>query len=220
MTTGYTVYIQDGDITTGKDFLKLCLRNFGVGINMRDEPLSKPVPTHFEPDPHYKKYYDKAVEDRDNFKKMSFEQVKQQLIEKQKKDIESIKDSIDKYIAEDKKYIKVREEIENWIPPTPEHEDLKKFALDQINLSLNTDMIKYCNEKLNLKSDINDEAVYTHINTMNEIYEQNVERTYKDWQHEIKRTADKNMWMKQFLDSVDNISVQEHKKYSEEEYEL
>ena len=45
MPTGYTSYIQDGDITTGKDFLKLCLRNFGVAINMRDEPLSKPVPT-------------------------------------------------------------------------------------------------------------------------------------------------------------------------------
>lgn len=223
MTTGYTVYIQDGDITTGKDFLKLCLRNFGIGIDMRDEPLSKSVPTYFEPDPYYKKYYDKAVEDRDNFKKMSFEQVKQQLIEKQKKDVESIKESIDKYIAEDKKYIKVRKEIENWNPPTSEHEDLKKFALDQIDRSLNTDLIKYCNEKLNLKldiSDINDEVVYTHINTMNEIYEQNVERTYKNWQREIKKTADKNMWMKQFLDSVDNISVQEREKHNEDEYKL
>lgn len=223
MTTGYTAYIQDGYITTGKDFLKLCLRNFGIGIDMRDEPLSKPVPTHFEPDPYYKKYYDKAVEDRDNFKKLTFEQVKQQLIEKQKKDVESIKESIDKYIAEDKKYIKVRKEIENWNPPTSEHEDLKKFALDQIDRSLNTDVIKYCNEKLNLQldiSDINDEVVYTHINTMNEIYEQNVERTYKNWQREIKRAADKNMWMKQFLDSVDNISVQEREKHNEDEYKL
>lgn len=55
MPTGYTAYIKDGDITTGKDFLRLCLRNFGVAINMRDEPLSKPVPTQFEPDPYYKK---------------------------------------------------------------------------------------------------------------------------------------------------------------------
>ena len=223
METGYTAYIQDGAITTGKDFLKLCLRNFGIGINMRDEPLSKPVPTHFEPDPLYKKYYDKAVEDRDNFKKMSFEQVKQQLVEEQKKDVESIKESIDKYIAEDKKYIKVRKEIENWNPPTSEHEDLKKFALHQIDISLNTDKIEYYNEKLNLKldiSDIKDEAVYTHINNMNKFYEQNVERTYKNWQREIKRAADKNIWMKQFLDSVDNISVQEHEKHNEDEYEL
>ena len=55
MPTGYTAYIKDGDITTGKDFLKLCLRNFGVAIDMRDEPLSKPVPTQFEPNPYYKK---------------------------------------------------------------------------------------------------------------------------------------------------------------------
>lgn len=72
MTTGYTAYIQKGVITTGKDFLKLCLSNFDIAINMKNELLSKVN-------------YDKAVEDRDNFKKLTFEQVKQQLVEKQKK---------------------------------------------------------------------------------------------------------------------------------------
>lgn len=204
MTTGYTAYIQDGAITTGKDFLKLCLRNFDIAINMENELLSKAN-------------YDKAVENRDNFKKLSFEQVKQQLIEKQKKDIEFIKESLDKYKAEDKKYIRVREEIENWIPPTPEHEKLKKFALEQIDMSLNTDKIEYYNEKLNLKSKISDEDVYTYINHTNLMNEMMVESAYKNWQNDLKRTADKNIWMEQFLDSVDNISIQEHKKDSEDE---
>ena len=39
----------------------------------------------------------------------------------------------------------------------------------------------------------------------NEFYENDVARAYKRWQEELKRTADKNMWMKQFLDSLDNI---------------
>ena len=46
LVPGFYISRKDGDITTGKDFLRLCLRNFGVAINMRDEPLSKPVPTH------------------------------------------------------------------------------------------------------------------------------------------------------------------------------
>ena len=207
MTTGYTVYIQDGVITTGKDFLKLCLSNFDIAINMKNEILSKVN-------------YDKAVEDRDNFKKLTFEQVKQQLVEKQKEDIEFIKESLGKYKAEDKRYFKIKEEIENWIPPTPEHENLKKFALEQIDMSLNTDKIEYYNEKLNSKSEISDEDVYTYINHTNLMNIIMVESAYENWQNDLKRIADKNMWMKQFLDSVDNISVQEREKYNENEYKL
>ena len=70
MPTGYTVYIKNGDITTGKEFLKLCTRNFGIAIDIRDESLSVPTPTHFEPHSYYKKAYDKAVEVRNKYRKM------------------------------------------------------------------------------------------------------------------------------------------------------
>lgn len=205
MPTGYTAYIQDGDITTGKDFLKLCLRNFGIAINMRDEPLSKPVPTQFEPDLYYKKDYEETIEVRNKYRQMTFEEAKKELIEKHKKDMESTKKSLDKYIAEDERYMKVRDEIEKWIPPTSEHENVKKFALNQIDISLNTDMREYCNKELSKDLDISDEAVYSYINDINEFYENDVARAYKRWQEELKRTADKNMWMKQFLDSLENI---------------
>lgn len=48
-------------------------------------------------------------------------------------------------------------------------------------------------------------AVYSYMNDINEFYENDVARAYKRWQEELKRTADKNMWMKQFLDSLENI---------------
>jgi hypothetical protein len=203
--TGYTAYIKDGDITTGKDFLKLCLRNFGIAINMRDEPLSKPVPTQFEPNSYYKKDYEKTVEIRNKYRQMTFDEAKKELIDKHKKDMESAKKSLDEFIAEDEQYMKVRDEIEKWIPPTSEHENVKKFALNQIDISLNTDMREYCNKELKKDLDISDEAVHLYMNEINEFYENSVTRAYKDWQEELKRTADKNMWMKQFLDSLENI---------------
>lgn len=205
MPTGYTAYIKDGNITTGKDFLKLCLRNFGIAINMRDEPLSKPVPTQFEPNPYYKNDYEKTVETRNKYRQITFEEAKKELIDKHKKDIESAKKSLDEFIAEDERYMKVRDEIEKWIPPTSEHENVKKFALNQIDISLNTDMREYCNKELNKDLDISDEAVHLYMNEINEFYENSAARAYKDWQEELKRTADKNMWMKQFLDSLENI---------------
>lgn len=41
--TGYTHYVADGTITTGKDFLKLCAREFGACCRFRDEPLGTPL---------------------------------------------------------------------------------------------------------------------------------------------------------------------------------
>lgn len=205
MPTGYTAYIKDGDITTGKDFLKLCLRNFGIAINMRDEPLSKPVPTQFEPNPYYKKDYEKTVEVRNKYRQMTFDEAKKELIDKHKKDMKSAKKSLDEFIAEDERYMKIRDEIEKWIPPTSEHENVKKFALNQIDISLNTDIREYYNKELSKDLDVSDEAVYSYMNDINEFYEDDVARAYKRWQEELKRTADKNMWMKQFLDSLENM---------------
>ena len=46
MSSQYTSFIENGKCTSAKQFLKLCLRNFGVMSMYRDEPLS----LDFEPD--------------------------------------------------------------------------------------------------------------------------------------------------------------------------
>ena len=46
MGSQYTSFIENGKCTSAKQFLKLCLRNFGVMSMYRDEPLS----LYFEPD--------------------------------------------------------------------------------------------------------------------------------------------------------------------------
>lgn len=53
MPTGYTAYIKDGKITSGKEFLKLCTRAFGIAVDLKDESLDVPTPNHFEPHPYY-----------------------------------------------------------------------------------------------------------------------------------------------------------------------
>ena len=59
MPTGYTAYIKDGEITTGKEFLKLCTRAFEIAIDLKDEPLSVHTKTHYDPEPYYKENYEK-----------------------------------------------------------------------------------------------------------------------------------------------------------------
>lgn len=58
--TAYTKFIEDGTVTTAKDFLKLCSRNFGVYAVSKDEPLSPDIPVTIEKDPKYQKAVDDA----------------------------------------------------------------------------------------------------------------------------------------------------------------
>lgn len=53
--TGYTSFIVDGKVTNAKDFLKLCLRAFGVLVHLSDEPLSPDIPTKIEVDNYHSK---------------------------------------------------------------------------------------------------------------------------------------------------------------------
>ena len=77
MPTGYTSYIKDGEITSGKDFLKLCTRAFGIAVDLKDESLDVPTPNHFETDPYYEKAYKDSLASREKAYSMTFEEAKE-----------------------------------------------------------------------------------------------------------------------------------------------
>lgn len=203
MPTGYTAYIENGEITTGKEFLKLCTRAFGVAISVRDEPLSTPTPSSFEPSPFYKESYDKALKKLKELNNMTFDEAKIQMKADHEKRISDYKSYAEQAIIKNEKYIKVGKEIEEWIPPTEEHEGIKKFALEQIDMSMTKQ--KYIDEYLERSKeefDDSDEAVQNYINDIIDYYQRDIERSYKSWQKELERARSKNEWMKQFLESL------------------
>lgn len=138
MPTGYTSYIYDGKITNGSDFLKLCTRAFGIAVDIKDENLSVATPNHFEPDPFYEEMYKKAVSKRNKYKRMTIDEARQEFVEKEIKSLNSSKEYLSKMIEENDRYRSVRIEVKKWIPPTSKHEKLKEFALNQLNISMNS----------------------------------------------------------------------------------
>ena len=205
MPTGYTAYIQDGEITTGKEFLKLCARAFGVAVDLKEESLDVPTPSHFEPDPYYEKRYKESLDFKEKVHHMTFEETKNYMISKFNNNKSDAERCLKSYKQEDEKYLKVREEVKKWIPPTPEHEELKKFCLEQIDMSLNTGLYKWCEDDINKELDTSDEAVENYITDLKDFADKQVKRAYDNWQKELKRIAERNQWMKQFLDSLENI---------------
>ena len=203
MPTGYTAHIEDGEITTGKEFLRLCTRAFGIAIDVKDEPLSTPTPSSFEPSPFYKENYDRALKKLEEINKMTFDEVKVQMRADYEKRISDDKRYAERATTMNEKYAKVRKEVEEWIPPTEEHEGLKKFALEQIDMCVTKqEYIDECLEKSKERFDDSDEAVQNYINDIVDYYQRNIERSYKSWQEELERTRSKNEWMTKFLESL------------------
>ena len=204
MPTGYTAHIEDGEITTGKEFLRLCTRAFGIAIDVKDEPLSIPTPSSFEPDSYYKDRYEGALAELERTKNMTFEEA----IIARKSDfdrtVKSCRESLERNRLYNEMYQKVKDEVEAWNPPTEEHVGLKEFAIAQINLSmLSEDSMKTFNQCVDLEFDNSEEATREYITEKVEYCQNEVDRAYKYYQEELERTRSKNEWMTKFLESLE-----------------
>lgn len=141
MPTGYTQQIINGTVKTPKEFLHLCLRNFGVCISMRDMPL--------DPQEDYTEYIKKYYQDSMGYHTKALENAKAEyervinlsdddLYEMYVKDFSNDRDYYQKRIDEVKKqnakYQSFYDAIKSW-DCSEEFSNIKKFALNQIDIS-------------------------------------------------------------------------------------
>lgn len=136
MPTGYTQFIESGEVTTGKDFLKLCLRNFGVFMRFRDDPFKPELPTRkFEVNPFYTKHVAEATAKFEELSAMT-EDGWQSRYEKDLADFKKrLQDDIDNAAKHTAAYTKIRAEIESY-ELSDEYNNVKDFALQQIDESV------------------------------------------------------------------------------------
>lgn len=197
MPTGYTCYIEDGKIDNAKDFIILCTRNFGATIDMRDEPMDTPIPEKFEPDTYASKNLKKAMDKLEYLNSLTDENI-QEIIDKEYKRKQT---DCDEQIKKDKiknnRYAKVLSEIKAWNPPTPEHKNLKEFAINQIEMSteyLNDDY--YEKEKRQPKPTVKEWKEAAFESCLKDI------KYYREEnQKEIDRTNKRNEWFKALRES-------------------
>lgn len=135
MPTSYTVLLEEKEVSF-KDFALRCARAFGFLIEMRDEPLDKEIPKEFKPSDYYVKALAKAEATLAEVKSMG----EDKCLKMAKKELENKISSLEKYAARDRKllerYKRMQAKVEAWIPPTEDHQALKKFMLDQLHLSI------------------------------------------------------------------------------------
>lgn len=133
MPTGYTAGIEDGTITTFREFALICARAMGACVMQREEPLSNP-PRHREPSSYELNRLAKAEQDLKELQAMSLEEAGRRSDEDHIKATEANQKYRDEYRRVKDRYMDMRKEVEKWIPPTKDHEGLKNFMLDQIDI--------------------------------------------------------------------------------------
>jgi hypothetical protein len=74
MPTGYTAPIEDGSITTLREYALRCVRAFGVCVDMRDDPMGALPPARVEPHTYHRDALAIAEADLENLLQMTPEQ--------------------------------------------------------------------------------------------------------------------------------------------------
>ena len=142
MPTGYTQQIIDGTVKTPKEFLHLCLRNFGVCVSMRDVPFNESQVDYTE---YIKKYYQdtidyhaKALENAkaeyERVINLSDDDFYEMYVERFSHNREYYQKRLDEIMNHNAQYQSFYDAIKNW-DCSEEFSNIKKFALDQIDIS-------------------------------------------------------------------------------------
>ena len=202
MPTGYTAGIEDGKITTGKDFLMRCARNFGACIEMKDEPLSTPIPQAFEPAGFYKDWIAEEEKNLEMYLSLTVDDARRVIDKEYERKQKQNTEAIEREKKIRQKYESVREEVERWNPPTPEHNSLKNFALEQISISCEPrDTIGFWEAEMRELKVPPEEWLKTKIEHARE----SLERYKRSWREEVERTERRNKWLNDLRESLAKI---------------
>ena len=143
MPTGYTQSIIDGTVKTPKEFLHLCLRNFGVCASMRDMPLdsqgdyTESIKKYYQDSMGYHtKALENAKKEYERVINLSDDDFYEMYVKKFTDNRDYYQKRADEVKKQNTKYQVFYDAIKNW-DCSEEFDNIKKFALDQIDISKN-----------------------------------------------------------------------------------
>ena len=89
-------------------------------------------------------------------------------------------------------------QVQAWTPPTVDHEEMKKFMFDQIEQSIGFD----CNDDPTKYYIVMEETPQEWKASLIAKAKHGIEYHSKEWEHEQKRTRERNEWNKALFASL------------------
>lgn len=201
MPTGYTCIIDDNNATFAQ-YLWRCARGMGALVRMRDNSLGADAPAEFTPDRYYEHSLNRAEKRLAELRAMSDDDARAQHKAERGRVMQSTVEINDNTRETAAKYDAMRAEVEAWEPPTPDHEGLKKFMLEQ----LDTGFPSYCRNVYTPPPDEGWEV--WRAEALGRAID-DVTRSAQRWEEEQERTRQRNEWLAQLRASVPYVSQPE-----------
>jgi hypothetical protein len=199
MPTAITSGIADG--MTFPEFIRRCARSFGAFITMRDDPMDAPFPEKIEPDISY--YTTSLSQDKKRLaklKKMSPDEIAAAAKKEYDKNIASYKGYITKTTELKEKYIKILFDVHKWVPPTPDHINLKNFMIEQLTTSIEHDCNNaYYESRIKELKKLSPKKWHAQEIKM---IEDSIKYDQKHIKSEIERAAERTKWIQDLIKSL------------------
>ena len=136
MATGYTQVIEDSATPISfRSFALRCAGAFGALISIRDNSLDSPLPEKIVPEPYYEKLLTEAKADLADLLARSDDEWRTVRAAEARRVADQNESYRMKHTEAIARYRDMRAAVVAWQPPTPEHDGMKTFMLEQIDSS-------------------------------------------------------------------------------------
>lgn len=146
MPTGYTADFADKDLSF-EEFVWKCARAMGAFMHMRDDSMNSDIRMPEEDNYHSKSLLE-ALEYLQELQSMPLAKAALLMTEEREARIKRAKESLEKSRVLRERYTRMISKVSDWVPPTSDHANFKRFMLEQLTSSLDWD----CNDKYTLES--------------------------------------------------------------------
>jgi len=212
MPTGYTEAIGEGDGLTFSQFAQRCARAFGATVMLRDDPLTNELPDRL---PDSMDYYDKQIHATEmrisRLAKAKPNQIRAAMLRSVQGQAQRSQKSIDKARKLQKRYAVMLAKVGAWTPPSQDHEEFRRFMVQQLTDSADHD----CDTRYYEKRQ--GEVMQTLLTQTPEQWrdEQLAELRRslayyrKERAKEKERSTDRNGWVQKLKESLESDAVRE-----------
>ena len=138
MPTGYTADVGDGKVTDFRAFALGCARAFGACIMQRDDPINEP-PKHRQPSTWNAEQLVEAQKEADRLSTITLAMAEAESAKEYEECLRFYEESRKRSAEINARYEAMIAKVKAYTPPTPDHEGYKKFMLEQLTISLESD---------------------------------------------------------------------------------
>lgn len=193
MPTGYTADVLDGKVTDFKTFALRCARNFGALITMRDESMDAPIPEKFNPSDYHEKEIQKAQAEVARVLALTSEECDAAQRKEWREAMDAHHKHVEDCTAAKGRLLAMRSQVADWQPPTPDHQNLKDFMIEQLDETIRFDGEpgSYYLEKAQRL--LTTGATWRKVRL--EDLADTISRNKKYHEEDVQRTNDRNRWV-------------------------